>query len=97
MEVFSAITSTVLSVLIFVLWNEDLTGLLSSNTFFWSLRTMNQVRPFKLVFLVQFLRATYWEERPKVDAILASVNTKGLLNFLNSPPIVCMYTCLNNL
>ena len=92
METLSTIIPVEFSVLIYTLWNNQFIRLLSRNTFFRSLRGMSRVRPFGLVFLVQFLAATYQEEKPKVETTLASVTTKGHFNFLDSPPIVRMYT-----
>ena len=90
MEVFSTITSSVFSDLIFVLWHDQFTRLLSDDTLFLTLRTMTEVRPFKLAFLLQVPHLPSREGRRKFEATLESVITEGLLDFLDSPPTICV-------
>jgi hypothetical protein len=52
---------------------------------FETLRTMNQVRPFRLVFLVAE-PGPFWEvARQRVVEALDSATARGLLKFLDSP------------
>ena len=70
------------SELVFVLWDMCISRLLSDVTLFEALRAMNEVRPFKLVFLLQ------GKARQKLAETLDSVAAKGFLNFLDSPPTI---------
>lgn len=56
---------------------------LSSDAFLETLRTMNGVRPFKLVFLLEdrYLEGLLTEA-------LDSMTAKGFLDFLDSPPTI---------
>jgi len=89
MEVFSTITSPVFSELVIVLEDDGIVGLSSDVGLFETLRKMNEVRPFTLVFLVKaeesYCRRTEVIERLEDAIILATVT--GLLNFLDSQPI----------
>jgi len=55
---------------------------------FKMLCTMNGIRPFKLVFLLEDSCYNQDEIRREVEGALDSVTTKGLLDFLGSPPTV---------
>jgi len=89
-EVFSTITSSVFSELVIVLNGEEMSGISSDVTLFETLRTMNELRPFKLVFSFDALsRSVHDEERQRrVTEDLDLVNAKGLLDFLDSPFII---------
>ena len=85
MEVFSTITSPVFSELVIVLGATAVTYLPSEVMLFETLRTMNQVRPFRLVFLVAE-PGPFWEvARQRVVEALDSLTARGLLDFLDSP------------
>jgi hypothetical protein len=84
MKIFSTITSPVFSELVILV--EDYTEDLPSNvTLFDTLRAMNGVKPFKLVFL---LDPHDLEEQWKLMGALDLVAARGLLNFLESPPTI---------
>ena len=85
MEVFSTITSPVFSELVVALALFE-TCLPWALLFFEALRTMNKVRPFKLVFLLEVL--DFWEAQQELAEALESATAKGLLDFLDSPPTV---------
>ena len=53
---------------------------------FETLRKMNEVRRFKLVFLVEAENAL--DARREITAALVSVTAKGLLDFLDSRPTI---------
>lgn len=89
-EVFSTITSPGFSELIFVQWYDQFHRLLSDKTFFRTLRTLYQVRPFELVFMPQFPASPSMIRRQEFERVLASVTTEGLLDFLDSPPVLCL-------
>ena len=55
---------------------------------FEALRAMNDIRPFKLVFLFLVLDRFQEEARRKLAEALDSVAAKGYLDFLDSPPAV---------
>ena len=89
MEMFSTITSLVFSELVITLTPADEpTRLPQEVTLFETLRKMNEVRPFKLVFLLKDV-GFHQEEVPRelVDN-LALVIAQGLLDFLDTPPSV---------
>ena len=54
---------------------------------FNTLRMMNDVRPFKLVFLLEGPSPSQWEAQQQ-EGVLKSATAKGLLDFLDSPPSV---------
>jgi len=64
MDVFSTITSPVFSELVVILGDTEIHHLPLDLTFFETLSTMNQVRPFKLMFLAQVADSPRrrWEE-----------------------------------
>jgi hypothetical protein len=87
-ETFSTIASPLFFELVIVVGTDAEAYLPSEVPFFETLRTMNEVRPFKLVFLVVAPDSFLGEARQELAEALDSVATKGLLNFLNSPPTI---------
>jgi hypothetical protein len=87
-DVFSTITSPVFSELVIVIEAEGVTRLPSEVMLFETLRTMNGVRPFKLVFLLMVPDVSLGEARQKLGGALDSVNARGALGFLDSPPTI---------
>ena len=85
-EVFSTITSPVFSDLVVVVAGHA-NYLRQEVKLFDTLRMMNDVRPFKLVFLLEGPSPSQWEVW-QLEGILKSLTAKGLLDFLNSPPSV---------
>lgn len=98
-EVFSTITSSVFSELVVVL-GDGLTSHLSEHLMsFETLRSMSEVRPFKLVFLFEvpyFVRrgrgSVSAEERSEMKKRIESMVAKGFFDFLDSPPTICTAT-----
>ena len=88
MKVFSTITSPVFSEFIIVIGVDAVAHLPSEVKLFDTLRTMNRVRPFKLVFLLMGPDWSLGEARRKLEGALDSVAARGLLKFLDSPPII---------
>jgi len=90
MEVFSTITSPAFSELVIVLERDETIDLLSDVGLFETLRRMNEVRPFTLVFLVKaeelYCRMTGVLEGLEDAILFATAN--GLLNFLDSRPVI---------
>ena len=82
-EPFSTITSPVFSEVVVVLAGREI-RLPQEVKLFKILRTMSEVRPFKLVFL---LEGPGSHQRELVGT-LESANAIGLLDFLDSPPII---------
>jgi hypothetical protein len=64
------------------------TGSPSEDLFFETLRTMNGVRPFKLVFLLVAPDQSREEARRKLEGAIDSLAARGLLDFLDSPPTI---------
>jgi len=87
MEVFSTITSPVFSELVIVLAGSDMVYFRWKDTF-KTLRMMNEVRPFKLMFLLEIPNFPQEEARQKLARALDSVTVEGLLDFLDSPPTI---------
>ena len=84
---FSTITSPVFSELVVVLEIDTMACLSKAVTFFETLRVMNEVRPFRLVFLLEvsdFFQGARWELEKDLDLLAA----KGSLNFLDSLPTI---------
>jgi hypothetical protein len=88
MEVFSTIASPVFSELIVVIIADLVTRLPSEVPFFETLRTMNEVRPFKLVFLLEAPEKNRGEAQRMLTEALDLVTARGLLDFLDFPPII---------
>ena len=96
MEVFSTITSPVFSELVVVLVDDGTTHLPHEVMLFQTLRKMQRVRPFRLVFLFEgpclVKRGGHWEfaeVRQELGQALDDVTSKGFLDFLDSPPTIC--------
>jgi len=87
-EVFSTVTSPVFSELIIVLGLGDIIHLYQQFTLFHTLRMMNEVRPFKLVFLLEFLCSREEGGRGRSVEALSSVTEKGYFDFLDSTPTI---------
>ena len=88
MKVFSTISSPVFSELAIILGGDEIADLPSDVTFFETLRTMKEVRPFKLVFLLDALSPAREEEaRRRLVGALVWADVEGLLDFIDPPPI----------
>lgn len=87
-EAFATITSPVFSELVIVLTGDEMTRLPQDVMLFKTLRKMNEVRPFKLVFLLEVPEFSQVGAQWKVVEVLNSVTIKSLLDFLDSPPII---------
>jgi hypothetical protein len=88
MEVFLTITSPMFSELVIVIGVKAVTYLPLDVPLFETLRMMNGVRPFKLVFLLVDPDLFWGEVRRKLERALDSVAARGLLDFLGSPPTI---------
>jgi len=90
MEIFSTITSSVFSELVIAVRGYETSDISSDVTFFEALRTMKEIRPFKLVFSFDTLaQITHGEkEQRRLAEVLDMVNAAGLLDFLDSPFII---------
>ena len=87
MEIFSTVTSPVFSELVIVLRSDQFLRLLLDSTSFEALRMVHRVRSFKLVFLLYIYHLPH--ERQRVfERALETASAGGLLNFLDSPPVV---------
>jgi len=85
-KAFSTITSPVFSELVLVHTSIYVDRIPQEVTLFETLRKMNEVRRFKLVFLVEAENARH--ARRELETALVSVAAKGLLDFLDSPPTI---------
>ena len=88
MEVFSTITSPVFSELVIIIGAKAVTYLPSDVLLFETLRTMNKIRPFKLVFLLADPDLFWGSVRRKLRRALDCATTGGHLDFLDSPPTI---------
>ena len=88
METFSTIVSPVFSELVIVLAGNTTTHLPQRVTLFETLHIMNEVRPFKLVFSLEGSDCCQGEARRELAEALDLVTARGLLDFLDSPPII---------
>jgi hypothetical protein len=88
MKVFSTITSPVFSELVIIIGAGAVVYLPSEFPLFETLRKMNTLKPFKLVFLLMDSDMFLKEGRQKLEGALDSVATKGLLDFLDSRPTI---------
>jgi len=88
MGVFSTITSPVFSELVIVIGGHVVTFLPRDAALFETLRKMNEIRPFKLVFLPDAPEYRQEKVRRELAEALDSVAAEGLLDFLDSPPTV---------
>ena len=91
MEVFSTIVSPVFSELVVILQGDDVADLPLYVKLFEMLRSMNETRPFELVFLIEDI-GLYQEGgrqgkvRQEFAEALQWVTMEGHLDFLESPP-----------
>jgi hypothetical protein len=85
-EVFSTITSPVFSELVILIGVDAAARLPSEVRLFETLRAMNKVRPFKLVFLLMAPRLSLGEAHQEFAGALDLVAARGLFDFLDSPP-----------
>jgi hypothetical protein len=88
MEVFSTITSPVFSELVIVLGVKAAARLPSEVTLFETLRTMNEIRTFKLAFLLVAPDLHRENARRMLTGALGPAAASGLLDFLDSPPTI---------
>jgi hypothetical protein len=88
MDIFSTIASPVFSELALILGNDAIAYLTSDVMLFKTLRMMNEVKPFKLVFLLVAPNRLQGEARQKLTEAVGLVTAKGFLNFLDSPPTI---------
>ena len=86
-EVFSTITSPVFSKLVTIPTAYPTRYLPREVMLFNTLRKMNKVRPFKLVFLLE-VDIDISEVRRELADALELVTVKGLLGFLDSQPTI---------
>ena len=86
MDIFSTITSPTFSELVIVHTGYAMDHLPREVALFETLRKMNEVRRFKLVFLLEV--EEFWDPRRELSKALDSVAAKGLLDFLDSPPTI---------
>ena len=84
-EVFPTITSPVFSEFVIVLTGNMVAYLPQQVSLFGTLRTVNEIRPFKLAFL---LDVSEGEVLRKLVGELDLVATNGFLDFLDSPPTI---------
>ena len=82
---FSTITSSVFSELVIVIGSSG-ASLPQNVTLFETLRKMHDVRPFKLVFLLEDWDR--WNTRRRLAENLNLVTGNGLVDFLDSPPTI---------
>ena len=86
MDVFSTITSPAFSELVVVLSGDAMAGLPMEVALLETLRKMNEIRPFELVFLLEVPQRNQEEARQKLAEVLDSVTAKFSFDFLGSPP-----------
>jgi len=84
MDVFTTIASPKFSELVIIHTGYAIDHLPEEVAFFETLRKMNEVKRFKLVFLLEV--EEFWDPRLELVKALDSVAAKGLLGFLGSPP-----------
>ena len=89
MEVFSTISSVVFSELVIIIWHDLFVRTLLDVTFFKTLRMMDEIRPFKLVFSLHIRSQNHppWARLRIFENAIESAMEDGL-DFLNSPPIL---------
>jgi hypothetical protein len=87
-EVYLTITSPVFSELVIIIRANEAAFLPSGVKLFETLRTMDGIRPFKLVFLLVAPDSSLGKARRILAGALGLVTAKGLLNFLDSPPTI---------
>jgi len=86
-EVFSTITSPAFSELVIVLAGR-VACLRHEARLFETLRRMNEIRPFELVFSLEAPSFSLLEARRTLEDVLESATVIGLLDFLDSPPSI---------
>ena len=84
----STITSPVFTELVLDIRVDDIVYLPSEVGLFEMLREVNEVRPLKLVFLLEVPHSPKGEARRELARALDWVATEGLLDFLGSPPTI---------
>ena len=87
-EVYSTITSPAFSELVIIIGADEAAFLPSGVKLFETLRTMNGIRPFKLVFLLVAPDSSLGKARRILAGALDLVTARSLLNFLDSPPTI---------
>ena len=80
--------SPVFSELVIIIGVNVVTSLPSEVPLFETLRRMNGLRPFKLVFLLVDPDLPLGEAQRKLEDALVSVTARGLLDFLDFPPTI---------
>ena len=88
MKVFSTITSPVFSDLVIIVEADGVARLPSEVKLFQTLRAMNGVRSFELLFMLVAPESFREETRRRSAEALDSVTARGLLDFLRSPPTI---------
>jgi hypothetical protein len=88
MEVLSTITSPVFSELVILTWGDIAARLPSEVRLFETLHAMNNVRPFKLVFLLMSSDSSLGEAQRELAEALDLVAARGLFDFLDSTPTI---------
>jgi glycerophosphoryl diester phosphodiesterase len=89
MEVLSTITSPMFSELVIVLSSYmAMIDVPKEDTLVEALRRVNEGRPFKLVFMIKVPDRFQREARLRLVEALDSMTAKGLLDFLDAPPII---------
>lgn len=89
-EVFSTITSLMFSEIVVVLGHDEIARLPSDAALVETLSAMHKIRPFKLVFLLMVSDRLRGVGRRELVEALDSVTSKGSLDFLDSPPTICV-------
>ena len=88
MEAFSTITSPVFSELIIVLEGDTATFQPQKLVPFETLGKMNEIRPFKLVLLLDVLGPFREGTRRRLERTLDLVTTRDFLKSFDSPPAI---------
>lgn len=88
MRIFSTITSPVFSELVLDLSDNEIAYLPLEATLFRTLGDAHEIRPFKLVFLLEVPYFYQGEAERRLAEALGLVTARGLLDFLGSPPTI---------
>ena len=88
MEVVSTITSPVFSDLVLVYAGHEVTHFPLGSRLFKTLRKVNDIRPFRLAFLLEVPGSLQGKARRELARTLDSAAVEGHLDFLNSPPTI---------
>lgn len=86
MKIFSTITSPVFSELVLTAWYDEIGHLPTAFVLFKKLSEMYEIRPFKLVFLLEVPYAYEGNAQQVLMGVLDSVAEKGFLDFLPHRP-----------